>query len=155
MQTEFTQKAMNALGYAKSAAKALKQGYIGTEHILLGLLKEQTGIAAKVLADNEVSYDRTLDMIRELIAFDGGVSVKEREGYTPRAMKILDEAHAQAKRFGHKQTGTEHILMALIKENENVALRLLNTMEVSVNKVYAEVLQAIGADPNLYKEDLG
>ena len=155
MQPEFTQKAMNALGYAKSAAKALKQGYIGTEHILLGLLKEQTGIAAKVLSDNEVSYDRTLEMIRELIAFDGGVSVKEREGYTPRAMKILDEAHAQAKRFGHKQTGTEHILMALIKENENVALRLLNTMEVSVNKVYAEVLQAIGADPNLYKEDLG
>ena len=155
MQPEFTQKAQNALGYAKSAAKALKQGYIGTEHLLLGLLKEQTGIAAKVLLDNDVSYDRTLEMIRELIAFEGGVSVKEREGYTPRALKILEEAHVQAKRFGHKQTGTEHILMALIKENENVALRLLNTMEVSVHKIYAEILQAIGADPNLYKEDLG
>jgi len=155
MQPEFTEKASKALGYAKSAAKALKQGYIGTEHILLGLVKEDTGIAAKVLLDNGVSYDRTLEMIKELIAFDSGVSVKERDGYTPRALKILEEAHAQAKRFGHGQTGTEHILMALIKENENVAVRLLNTLEVSVQKVYAEVLQAIGADPNLYKEDLG
>lgn len=69
--------------------------------------------------------------------------------------KILEEAQRQAERFGQPRVGTEHILMALIKEGENVAVRLLNTMNVSTQKLYVDLLSAIGADPNLYKEDLG
>ena len=155
MQSQFTEKAEAALLLAEKSAKQLKQGYIGTEHILVGLIREGTGMAAKVLADNGVTLDKVLKLIKELIAFESGVVVQEREGYSPRALKILEEAHKQAARFGQKRTGTEHILMALIKEGENVALRLLNTMSVTPQKLYVDLLTGIGADPNLYKEDLG
>ena len=155
MQSQFTEKAEAALGLAEKCAKQLKQGYIGTEHILVGLIKEGTGVAAKVLTDNGVTLEGVLKMIKELIAFESGVVVQEREGYSPRALKILEEAHRQAARFGLKATGTEHILMAIIKEGENVALRLLNTMSIAPQKLYVDLLTGIGADPNLYKEDLG
>jgi len=155
MQSDFTDKAKEALAHAAKCAKSLKQGYVGTEHILAGLLMEQTGVAAKVLADNGVEIDKVKDMIRDLIAFEKGVSLQEREGYSPRARKIIEEAHRQAERFGQKQTGTEHLLLALIKEGENVAVRLLNTLSVNVQKIYVDTLVAIGQDGNLYKEDLG
>ena len=155
MQSQFTDKAQNALAQASRCARSLKQGYIGTEHILVGLLKEDTGVAAKVLADNGVETGQVMDMIRDLIAFKNGVAVKDREGYSPRAARILEEAHHQAARFGQKQTGTEHLLLALIKEGENVAVRLLNTLGANVQKIYVDTLIAIGQDGNLYKEDLG
>lgn len=155
MQSQFTDKAQNALAQASRCARSLKQGYIGTEHILVGLLKEDTGVAAKVLADNGVETRQVMDMIRDLIAFENGVAVKDREGYSPRAARILEEAHHQAARFGQKQTGTEHLLLALIKEGENVAVRLLNTLGANVQKIYVDTLIAIGQDGNLYKEDLG
>ena len=155
MQSQFTDKAQNALAQAGRCARSLKQGYIGTEHILVGLLKEETGVAAKVLTDNGVETEAVMEMIRDLIAFENGVAVKDREGYSPRAARILEEAHRQAARFGQKQTGTEHILLALIKEGENVAVRLLNTLGVNVQKIYVDTLLAIGQDGNLYKEDLG
>lgn len=154
MQSRFTDKAQEALSYASRCARNLKQGYVGTEHILVGLLKEQSGVAYKVLTDNGVEVSGVLDMIQELIAFDNGVSVKEREGYSPRARKILEEAHRQAARFGQKETGTEHILMAIIKEGENVAVRLLNTLGANIQKIYSDTLITIGQDGNLYKEDL-
>lgn len=155
MQSQFTDKAQNALAQASRCARSLKQGYIGTEHILVGLLKEDTGVAAKVLADNGVETGQVMNMIRDLIAFENGVAVKDREGYSPRAARILEEAHSQAARFGQKQTGTEHLLLALIKEGENVAVRLLNTLGANVQKIYVDTLIAIGQDGNLYKEDLG
>ncbi len=155
MQSQFTDKAQNALAQAGRCARSLKQGYIGTEHILVGLLKEETGVAAKVLMDNGVEIDQVMEMIRDLIAFENGVAVKDREGYSPRAARILEEAHRQAARFGQKQTGTEHLLLALIKEGENVAVRLLNTLGANVQKIYVDTLIAIGQDGNLYKEDLG
>ncbi|MBP5732260.1 MAG: ATP-dependent Clp protease ATP-binding subunit [Lachnospiraceae bacterium] len=156
MQSQsFTEKARDALGHASKCAASLNQGYVGTEHILAGLLKEGTGVAAKVLTENGVDLDKLLDMIRELIAFENGAPVREREGYSPRAQRILEEAIAQAKRFGQKEAGTEHLLLAIIKEGENVAVRLLNAMNVNLQKFYVETLQAIGQDGNLYKEDLG
>ena len=155
MQSQFTDKAQDALNYASRYAGRLKQGYVGTEHILAGLLKEQEGVAHRVLTENHVELSRVVDMIQELIEFDGGVGIKERNGYSPRAKKILEEAHRQAERFGQKETGTEHILLAMIKEGENVAVRLLNTIGVNLQKVYVDTLVAIGQDGNLYKEDLG
>ena len=155
MHSQYTEKAEAALALAEKCAKQLKQGYIGTEHILVGLIREGTGMAAKVLADNGVTLESVLKLIKELIAFESGVVVQEREGYSPRALKVLEDAHKQAARFGQKQTGTEHILMALIREGENVALRLLNTMNITPQKLYVDLLTGIGADPNLYKEDLG
>ena len=155
MQSQFTDRAQEALNLAAKCARSLKQGYVGTEHILVGLLKEPGGVAHKVLADNSVDVSQVQDMIQELIAFENGVSLREREGYSPRARKVLEEAHRQAARFGQKATGTEHILMALIKEGENVAVRLLNTIGANVQKIYVDTLIAIGQDGNLYKEDLG
>ena len=109
MQLQFTEKANTALKLATKCAKQLKQGYIGTEHILVGLIKEGTGIAAKVLEDNGVVLDNVMNMIKELIAFDNGVTLQEREGYSPRALKILDEAHRQAERFGLKYLSPEGV----------------------------------------------
>jgi len=154
MQSRYTDKAKNALSCAEKCARSLKQGYVGTEHILLGLIKEGTGVAARVLADNGVTYDGVSHMIKELIAFDNTIAVQEREGYSPRALRILEEADLLAKRFGQELTGTEHILLGLIKEGENVAVRLINTLNISPQKIYVDVLIALGVDPNLYKEDL-
>jgi len=154
MQSQYTDKAKAALLCAEKSARNLKQGYVGTEHLLIGLLKEGTGVAAKVLGDNGVTCDAVEKMIKELIAFDGGVILQEKEGYSPRSLKVLQEADALAKRFGQTLTGTEHILLALIKEGENVAVRLITTLGISPQKIYVDVLVAVGVDPNLCKEDL-
>ena len=155
MQSQFTDKAKAALLLAEKTAASLRQGYVGTEHILTGLLREGTGVAAKVLAANGLEEIQLLEMIRDLITPDKGVLAKDRDGYSPRALKILDESHRQAERFDAGKTGTEHILLALIREGENVAVRLLNTLGVSVQKVYVDTLIAMGEDGALYKEDLG
>ena len=138
MQSQFTDKARAALLLAEKTAKRLRQGYVGTEHILVGLMQEKTGVAARVLFDNGVDENQVVEMIRDLISMDGPVAVKDRETYSPRAAKVLDIAHKQSERFGERQTGTEHILMALIKEGENVAVRLLNTLGISTQKIYID-----------------
>lgn len=155
MRSQYTDKAKAALQIAEKMASGLKQGYVGTEHILLGLLKEKTGVAAKVLLDNGVAESQLQEMIKELIAPESGVLAKDRDGYSPRAMKVLEEAHRQADRFRADKTGTEHILLSIIKEGENVAVRLLNTLGVSIQKIYVDALVAMGEDGALYKEDLG
>ena len=110
MQSQFTEKAREALHLASKCARSLIQGYVGTEHILAGLLKEQTGVAHRVLTDNGVELNQVLDMVRELIAFDNGVLLKEREEYSPRAVKVLEESHVQAARFGQKEKiGRAHV----------------------------------------------
>ncbi len=155
MQPQFTDKAKAALILAERAARSLRQSYVGSEHILLGLLRENTGVAATVLLNNGVDVVRLKEMIKDLIVPETSVLIAERDGYSPRAQAILEEAHRQADRFGSDKTGTEHILLALLKEGENVAVRLLNTMGISVQKLYVDVLVAMGEDGALYKEDLG
>ena len=155
MQPQFTDKAKTALILAERAARSLRQSYVGSEHILLGLLRENTGVAATVLLNNGVDVVRLKEMIKDLIVPETSVLIAERDGYSPRAQAILEEAHRQADRFGSEKTGTEHILLALLKEGENVAVRLLNTMGISVQKLYVDVLVAMGEDGALYKEDLG
>lgn len=151
----FTDKAKTALMLAKKAAGRIDAGYIGTEHILVGLLKEKTGVAARVLEENGADEEKIMEMIKELIVPETTVSVKEREGYSPRAQEVLEEAHRQADRFSAEKTGTEHIFLALLKGSENVAVRLLNTLGMSVQKLYMDTLVAMGENGGLYKEDLG
>lgn len=154
MQSQFTDKAKAALLLAEKTAASLRQGYVGTEHILAGLLKEGTGVAARVLTDNGLGEIQLLEMIRDLITPDKGILAKDRDGFSPRAMKVLEDAHRQAERFDAEKTGTEHILLAIIKEGENVAVRLLNTLNISPQKIYVDTLIAMGEDGALYKEDL-
>ena len=151
----FTDRARTALSLAEKMASRMSAGYVGTEHILVGLLREKEGVAARVLKANGADEEKIVEMIRELIMPEVTVSVKEREGYSPRARFVLEEAHRQADRFGANATGTEHILLAMLREGENVAVRLLNTLGISVQKLYADTLVSMGEDGNLYKEDLG
>ena len=150
----FTGKAQTVLKIAERTAARMKNGYVGTEHILVGLLKENTGVAAKVLQENGVEEEKLLQMIHELIVPETPVAVKDKEGFSPRAQEVLAEAHRQADRFQAAKTGTEHILQALLKEGENVAARLLKTMGISIQKLYVDTLIAMGQDAALYKEDL-
>ena len=155
MQTGgFTNKAKTALLLAEKTASRMHTGYVGTEHILVGLLKENSGVAAKVLMENGADEDKMIEMIRDLIVPESTVSLKEKEGYSPRATAVLEEAHRQADRFGAEATGTEHILLALLKEGDNVAVRLLNTLGIAIQKLYVDTLISMGEDGNLYKEDL-
>ena len=154
MKSNYTEKAKAALLLAEKAAKKFHQSYVGTEHILIGLLQENTAIASRVLQDNGVDYQKVKEMIQDLIAPTSGVSVKERDGYSPKALAVLEEAQIQAERFGYEKVGTEHILLAMIKETDNVAVRLLNTMGVSCQKIYIDILIAMGEDGGLYKTDL-
>ena len=150
----FTETAKAALSLSMRTASRLKTGYVGTEHILAGLLKQKTGVAARVLTENGADEAKLMEMIKELLISDGTVTLKEKEDYSPRAKAVLEEAHRQADRFGAEMTGTEHILLALIKEGENVGARLLTTMGLSLQKLYVDTLIAMGEDAVLYKEDL-
>ena len=154
MYQEFTEKAKKVLSLSEKIAARMRVGYVGTEHILLGLLKEGTGVAARVLLDNGVDETKVFEMIRELIAPESMVATIAKDGYSPRAMKVIEEARLQAERFHSNQIGTEHLLLAIIKESENVAVRLLNTMNISVQKIYVDILISIGEDASQYKEDL-
>ena len=155
MQSQFTDKARTALLLAGKAARSLNQGYTGTEHILYGLIREGTGVAARVLTENGASDEAVREMIRDLIAPEREVVLAERDGYSPRAQEVLEESHKQAKRAGSILTGTEHILLALLADGDNVAVRILNTLSVPIQKVFQDTLLAIGQDPAAHREDLG
>ena len=120
MQPQFTDKARAALMLAERAAKNLRQSYVGSEHILLGLLRENTGVAATVLQNNGVDALQLKELIKDLLVPESTVMLAEKDGFSPRAQRILEEAHRQAERFHCDKTGTEHILLALLKEGENV-----------------------------------
>lgn len=154
MSKGFTDKAQKALRSAKEAAYHMRQGYIGSEHLLVGLLRESTGVASVVLAENGIFEKQIVTMIQELISQNQSVKFSEKGAYSPRAEKILQESHIQADRFKSEKTGTEHILLALLKENENVAVRLLNTIGINIVKLYSDTIAAMGRDPMQYKEDL-
>ncbi len=153
MRKPYTAKAKKALDIAGRISKSLQHSYIGTEHILLGLIKEGTGVAAQILADNGVEEGQLLQLIQDLIAPSSAVAVMERDGYTPKTDMLLDLAAAEAERFRSENIGTEHLLLAIIKSADCAASRLLNTMNVNMQKMYIDILAAMGEDTNLYKED--
>ncbi|AOZ95781.1 ATP-dependent Clp protease ATP-binding subunit [Butyrivibrio hungatei] len=155
MDSKFTVMAADALKLARKTARSLKLNYIGTEHILMGLILEDGSVASRILIDNGIDENRMMDMIRDLIVPESNVKTLDKDGFSPRAEKVLEEAHRMAERFHADKTGTEHILLALIKEGENVAVRLISTLNVPAQKIYAETLAAMGEDPNIVKEDLG
>lgn len=152
---DFTDKAKKALSLAEKAASKVHAGYVGTEHLLVGLLKEKTGVAARVLEENGANEGKLIEMIAELAVPEAGIVLKEREGYSPRAREVLEEAHKQAERFREELTGTEHILLALLKQGESVAIRMITTQGMSIQKLYTDTLVAMGESSSLYKEDFG
>lgn len=153
MQNRFTKKANEALKAAEKISAKLGHGYIGTEHILAGLLITEGSLAAAVLDNHNVTEEKVRELMEQLIVPKGSTSVDEPDGYTPRAQRVLEAAAREASRFKSALIGTEHILIALIKETDSVAARLLNTIGVNIQKLYVEILLAMGEDGNLYKED--
>ena len=153
MQKPYTEKAKKAMELAGKSSKMMHHNYIGTEHLLLGLLKEGSGVAAKVLMSMGVEENKIMDLIESLIAPSAGVAILDAEGYSPRTLRVLEAAQNEAERFKSSEIGTEHLLIALIKESDCAAVRLLNTMGVNLQKMYIETLVAIGEDTALYKED--
>lgn len=154
MQSQFTDKATTALQLAATEAKAQKQHYIGTEHILIGLLEEGTGVAASVLTRAGVTVEALREMIRELLVPEGSVALAERRTYSPRAEYILNDSHEVAARFQAEKTGTEHILYAIINDRENVAGRLLAAMKVQLPRLMEALLFAMGLDPGKVSEEM-
>ena len=131
----------------------MQYNYVGTEHILAGLAKEGTGVAAEVLAANGVELSKILQMIEELISI-GDTLVAERDGFSPRAQHILEQSEEEAQRLGYEKIGTEHILLAIIKEGDCAASRLLGTLGVNLQKLFTDIIGAMGEDPAKYREEL-
>ena len=150
----YTDKAKKALNYANRLSRSSGCNYVGTEHILAGLLKEGTGVAAEVLTANNVELEALLKLIDELVAAGEEVTVADRDGYSPRTQMVLDRAREMADRFDSERIGTEHLLLAIIKEGDCAASRLLNTMGANPQKLFVDILAAMGEDPAQYREEI-
>ncbi len=146
MTDRFTAKAKEAIHLSVDAAQELGRSYVGTEHLLLGLIREGSGVAARVLKENGVEERKVMDLISQLIAPDNTVGLAEQEGYTPSARRVIENSYREAIRFKAPLIGTEHLLLAMIREGDCVAARLLNTMGISVQKLNIDLLVAMGED---------
>ena len=142
----YTKQAKNALLWAGKSARQSGQNYIGTEHILIGLLKEKEGTAGMVLAEYGVEEERLLSLIDRLITPTGTTALAEEPGYTPRAEKVLKNSGEEADHFGSRTIGTEHILIGMLREPDCVGTRLLYTMGINIQRLYAGVLAAMGEE---------
>ena len=126
---------------------------MGTEHLLIGLLEEGGGVAARVLSENGVKKEKVISLVSQLISPDQTVRMEE-SGYTPSARRVLENSYKEAVRFKARLIGTEHLLISIIRDNDCVASRLLNTIGISIQKLYIDVLAAMGEDAPANKEEL-
>ncbi len=150
---KFTPQAREAIRLAEEASRTLGHGSVGTEHLLLGLLEEGTGVAFRVLSECGVEKEKVKELMQELIS--GSNALRTREDlWTPRAERVLENSYHEAVRFKAPLVGTEHILIAIIRENDCVATRILNTMGVSVQKIYVDLFSAMGEDAPAGREDM-
>ena len=141
---KFTKKAEAALILAKECAEAFGHSYIGTEHILWGLAKEGTGIASSVLASNGINDERVKQKILELVG--GGDSSAQSLAYTPRTKRVLELSYAEARRMGQNFIGTEHLLIAIFREGESVAVKILTDLGGDIRKLYENILSMLSED---------
>ena len=150
----YTPQAKEALSLAVGMAESLNHGYVGTEHLLIGLLQEGTGVAARVLEENGVEESKVVELVSQLISPNTSVQMAENAAYTPRARRVIENSYREAVRFKAAQIGTEHILIAILRERDCVASRLLNTMGISVQKLYIDLLAAMGEDAPSIKDEM-
>ena len=150
----YTDKAKKAISYANRLSKSMQCNYVGTEHILAGLLREGSGVAAEVLAANNIELDKLLELINELVAPGEEIAVLDRDGETPRTQAVLERAEEIAERFDCDEIGTEHLLLSMIKEGDCAACRLLNTMGANPQKLFIDILGAMGEDPARYRDEI-
>lgn len=155
MQIEYTKQAENVLKTARSAAKELRHPYIGTEHLLLGLRRVFTGVAGQILATNGVDENEILKVIGELISPTEEVVFEGKAERSPRLEYLLENSRREAERFQASEVGTEHMLMAIVRDSECVAARILTTLNISLTKIYQDIFEAAGIDPAEFSEEAG
>ena len=153
-RNHFTEQAWNAIALSTQAASDLGHNYVGTEHLLVGLLLEEEGVAARVLDANGVKADKVKELISQLIFPNQNVGTIGETVYTPGAVRVLNQSYREAVRFKAPLIGTEHLLIAMIRESDCAAVRLLNTMDVSLQKLYVDLRSAMGEDGADAREEL-
>ena len=156
MRNKFTKQAQTALTLAKAAAIDFELGYIGTEHLLLGLLSETEGAAGRVLEEFQVDGKKLVELIDKLVTpaeVGNATEIEMKPAYSPRTEKVLESAVAEAQNSGCEKAGTEHLLLAMLRETDCVGTRLLYTMGVNIQKLYAAVLGAMGYDNESIQEE--
>ena len=153
MNIKYTAKAAESLRHAEDIADMLGHSYIGSEHLLIGLIQTEGCLASSILINDGVTEDKVINMVYELIAPDSSLCLKDKLDYTPRLSHILEVSSVEAARFNEKRVGTEHLLIALMKETEGVAARLLNTMGVNVKKLFKDIIVAMGRDIADFKDE--
>lgn len=154
MIDRFTEKAREAIRLAVETAGELEHGYVGTEHLLLGLLREGTGVASMILEHYGVTEEKVLALMERLISPAAPTRLKGELEYTPGARRTLEASYEEAVLFKAPLIGTEHILIAMIKNGKCTAARLLNTLNVNIQKLYVDLLSAMGDDAPAGKEEL-
>lgn len=154
MNSRFTDKAQAAIGKARAAAASLQHGYVGTEHLLIGLLQEKESVASMCLEANGVEEEKLISLVSQLITPASSISTWEIGRYSSRARYVLENSVREADRFQSQQIGTEHILIAILKDTDCVAARLLNTMHIQISKLYNDLLAAMGEDSARHKDDM-
>lgn len=152
MRNKFTKSASKALDNSLNVAKSFGHNYVGTEHLLIALVKTK-GVASEVMRENGVEEEKLSILIEEMLEADGNVAVADRPQYTPRAKKIIENSISEAERLGASQAGTEHLLISLLKETDCLGVRLLNTRGINVQKLYVDLLTATGQDVNSAKNE--
>ncbi len=152
MYERFTEQARQVMKIAEDISEQLGHNYMGTEHILIGLLDAE-GVASKILVTNGLDKDKLMELIDQLIAPDGKVGFAEVNNITPRARNIIAKSYDLANRFKSKQVGTEHILLSLITEKDCIAIRLLNTIGIDIRKIYMDCLNTMGVNPQDMRMD--
>ena len=156
MFERFTERARQVVVYAQDEARALKHNYIGTEHLLLGLLREEEGPAARVLESLDVTVEETRAQVVRIIG-EGEETPGAQIPFTPRARKVLELSLREALALGHRYIGTEHVLLGLVRVDQGVAARILLDFDADADKVRNRVLRELGlqgrpADPELRAE---
>ena len=150
----YTRQANEVLKRAEKTARDMNHPYIGTEHLLIGLREVYTGVAGQILDANRVDEERILTVMEELVSPVGDTAAVRNPGISPRLAYILEDSEAEAKRFRCDEIGTEHLLLALLRDVDCVACRILLTLNINIQKVYQEILEVLGADPREYQEEL-
>ena len=154
MTDRFTNKAKDALSLAVDAAESLGHPLVGTEHLLIGLIQEGTGVAARVLDNHGVSEERVFQLIQQFMTQNAAVGIADPEGYTPKARRVLENSYKEALHTRSPLIGTEHILVAILKEPDCGAIRLLNTLNVDIRKMYLDLYVSSGQDAASVREEM-
>ena len=154
MQIKFTQQAQHAISNAEKAAKKLNHPYVGTEHLLLGLRQEFASVAGQVLAGHGVDEEKLLKLMDELVAPNKKTEKRQKPKESPRLQYILEDSAHEAAHFHMDIVGTEHILVAIIRDLDCVAAKMLITLNVSLQKMMQDIFVAAGVDPKAYQDEL-